>query len=99
MYIDGRLRAAADSLQQMQQQIAESKKRFKMFYTLVRAIQVLLTSLGQREDTYLKEIQCDETLRKVGDGVSDGILSPHAVALSQFSCVHPSGTQSAASGS
>ena len=46
MYIDGRLRAAADSLQQMQQQIAESKKRFKMFYTLVRAIQVLLTSLA-----------------------------------------------------
>ena len=92
MYIDGRLRAAADSLQQMQQQIAESKKRFEMFYALVEAIQVLLTSLGRQEDTYLKEIQCDETLRKVGHPVSDPILSPQAVALSQFSHVHLSGT-------
>ena len=97
MYIDGRLRAAADTLQQMQQQIAESKKRFEVFYALVEAIQVLLTSLGRREDTYLKEIQRDKTLRKVGDRVSDPILSPHAVALSQFSCVHLSGTLSAAS--
>lgn len=66
MYIEGRLRVAGDSLQQMQQQIAESKKRFEMFYALVESIQILLTSLGRRADTYFKEIQHDETLRKVG---------------------------------
>ena len=76
MYVDGRLRPAADSLQQMQQQIAESKKRFETFYALVDAIQVLLTSLGRQEDTYMKEIQRDQTLRKVGDRVSDLILLP-----------------------
>ncbi|XP_076469514.1 serine/threonine-protein kinase TBK1-like isoform X2 [Babylonia areolata] len=65
MYIEGRLRLAGEVLQQMQHQMAESKKRFDLFYTCLKSIQVLLASLGQVPDTYFKELLKDETLIKV----------------------------------
>lgn len=65
MYIDARLRAAGDSLQQMKQQVTESKKRFDMFYACVTSLQMLLASLSARCDSYFEEILRDETLRKV----------------------------------
>lgn len=60
MYIDARLRTAGEGLQQMQQQVAESKKRFDMFYSVV----TLLSSLCQHP-SYFEEILQDETLRRV----------------------------------
>lgn len=65
MYIEARLRAAGDILQQMQQQIMESKKRFKMFYACVQSIQCLLVSMGRQSDRYFMELLADETLRTV----------------------------------
>jgi hypothetical protein len=56
MYIDARLRAAGESLQQMQQLVAESKKRFVMFYACVQSMQCLLVSMGRQLDRYLAEI-------------------------------------------
>lgn len=65
MYIEARLRTAGESLQQMQQQICESKKRFNMFYACVQSIQCLLVSMGRQADHYFMEILKDETLRTV----------------------------------
>lgn len=64
MYIDSRLRATADAQQQMQQLVAESKKRFDMFYSCVFSLQTLSTVLS-RSDSYFRDILNDETLRKV----------------------------------
>ncbi|KAK7503339.1 hypothetical protein BaRGS_00005260 [Batillaria attramentaria] len=65
MYIDARLKVAGEALQQMQQQVAESKKRFDMFYSCVQSVQLLLHSLRGHSDFYFQEILQDETLRKV----------------------------------
>ncbi|KAK7101898.1 serine/threonine-protein kinase TBK1-like [Littorina saxatilis] len=65
MYIEGRLRAAGEALQLMQTQIAESKKRFDMFYQFVNSITLMLTPLGSQAGCYFRDILTDETLRKV----------------------------------
>ena len=65
MYIEARLKSAGDTLQHMKQQIVESKKRFDLFYSCVKSIQVMLTSLGRTPDAYFEEILHDETLLKV----------------------------------
>lgn len=63
-YIDARLRVTTDALQQLQQLVLESKKRFNMFYSCVKSVQMLTSAFNDNE-TFFSGILHDETLRKV----------------------------------
>ncbi|KAL8611310.1 hypothetical protein ACOMHN_013741 [Nucella lapillus] len=65
MYMESRLRLAAEVLQHMQQQMLESKKRFDLFYACVQSIQILLSTLGHQPHPYFRDLLKDETLLKV----------------------------------